>query len=210
MDTEELKCRDLFNIGSTNRDWARNAVMDLHLPEFKCILLLTAKASISSTTTFNKDGELRGTTSKTVRSSTNLMRAPQLWTRSLTITANNTGPNFVPWGMPPFRYKGAETEGQTRVTWVLPCKKDATHLSKLQWRLYCVESFSINIRWSIRSKTFLKSEKNNLLDSNRPCPGAVLKPSKARRSDEGLLGRFISYRELVSIEVSYSRWIYSS
>ena len=27
MDTEELKCRDLFNIGSTNRDWARNATI---------------------------------------------------------------------------------------------------------------------------------------------------------------------------------------
>ena len=24
MDTDELKCRDLFNIGPTNRDWARN------------------------------------------------------------------------------------------------------------------------------------------------------------------------------------------
>ena len=57
---------------------------------------------------------------------------------------------------------GAETEAPTRVTWALPSKKDATHLSKLQWRLYCVESFSINIRWSIRSKPFLKSAKNNL------------------------------------------------
>ena len=27
MDTEELKCRDLFNIGPTNRDWARNATI---------------------------------------------------------------------------------------------------------------------------------------------------------------------------------------
>ena len=88
---------------------SQQLVMDLHLRGFKRILLLTAKAWISSTTTFNKDGELRGTTSKPVRSSTNLMRAPQLWTRSLTITANNTGLNFVPWGRPPFRYKGAET-----------------------------------------------------------------------------------------------------
>ena len=122
----------------------------------------------------HKDGELRGTTSKTVRSSTNLMRTPQLWTRSLTITTNNTGPNFVPWRIPPFRYKGAETEAPTRVTWALPCKKDATHLSKLQWRFYCVESFSINIRWSRRSKPFLKSAKKKL-DSNCLCPG-LLKP----------------------------------
>ena len=95
--------------------------MDLHLRGFKRILLFykTRKAWISSTTTFNKDGELRGTTSKTVRSSTNLMWAPQLWTRSLTITANNTEPYFVPWGMPPFRYKGAETGAPTGVTWVL-------------------------------------------------------------------------------------------
>ena len=57
---------------------SQQLVMDLHLRGFKRILLLTAKAWISSTTTFNKDGELRGTTSKTVRSSTNLMRAPQL------------------------------------------------------------------------------------------------------------------------------------
>ena len=27
MDTEELKCRDLFNIGPTNRDWAKNATI---------------------------------------------------------------------------------------------------------------------------------------------------------------------------------------
>ena len=27
MDTEELKRRDLFNIGPTNRDWARNATI---------------------------------------------------------------------------------------------------------------------------------------------------------------------------------------
>ena len=27
MDTEELKCRDLVNIGPTNRDWARNATI---------------------------------------------------------------------------------------------------------------------------------------------------------------------------------------
>ena len=67
----------------------------------------------------------------------------QLWTRSLTITENNTGPNFVPWGMPPCRYKGAETEAPTRVTWALPCKKDATHLRKRQWSLYCEESLKI-------------------------------------------------------------------
>ena len=138
MDTEELKCRDLFNIGPTNRFWAGNATivvkkksaaMDLHLRGFKRILLLTAKAWISSTTTFNKDGELRGTTSKTVKSSTNLGGVP---------TLNKV--NFVPWGMPPFRFKGAETDAPTRVTWALPCKTDATHLNKLQWRLYCVES----------------------------------------------------------------------
>ena len=27
MDTYELKCRDLFNIGPTNRDWARNVTI---------------------------------------------------------------------------------------------------------------------------------------------------------------------------------------
>ena len=60
------------------------------------MVLLVNMHLISSSTTSNKDGELRGTACKTVRSSTNLMRAPQLLTRSLTITGNNTGPHFVP------------------------------------------------------------------------------------------------------------------
>ena len=29
MDSEELKCRDLLNIGPTNRDWARNATTEV-------------------------------------------------------------------------------------------------------------------------------------------------------------------------------------
>lgn len=76
--------------------------MVLHLRGFKRTLLLTAKEWISSVTTFNKDGELRGTTSKTVRSSGYLIWASQLWTKSLTITANNTGPWVIKFRIMPY------------------------------------------------------------------------------------------------------------
>ena len=60
------------------------------------MLLVTAYDSISLTTKFNKEGEFLGTTSRTVRSSTDLaLGAHDETTRSLTPTANNSGPNFV-------------------------------------------------------------------------------------------------------------------
>ena len=37
MDTGELKCRDLFNIGPTNRDWARNATIVVKKVTWTCI-----------------------------------------------------------------------------------------------------------------------------------------------------------------------------
>ena len=116
-----------------------------------------------------------------IRSSTILIRVPQLWTRSLTIITNNSGPNFVPWGMLPFRHKGAEIEAPARVTWDHPCKKHATHLSKLQWRLYCADSFSINIKWSLRSKPFFQNQQNITLESNRPCSGLLKTGVKYRQ-----------------------------
>ena len=73
-------------------------------------MLLTAYAWTSDTMYGKIDGTFLGIISITVRSSTNLARGSQWRIRSLTITANSSGPKRVPWGMPPFNLQGGEED----------------------------------------------------------------------------------------------------
>ena len=109
---------------------------------------------MSFTRCFNTAGELRGITSIIVRSSTYLILGPQEHTRSSTMTANKIGLNLVPCGIPPFR----DDAFQSWTRCDLPWRKAAIHLTKEGCNPK-PESLQNNIRWSIRSKPFLKCAK---------------------------------------------------
>ena len=70
---------------------------------------------IKATIQFKYNGEFLGVSSRIVRSSTYFARLGHVLTRSLTITENITGPNLVPWGIPPFRERILE-ESEPRRT----------------------------------------------------------------------------------------------
>ena len=76
------------------------------------------------------DGELHGTISNTVKSSTNLTLGPQDLNRSSTMTANNIEPNLVPCGIPPLSILVDESEESRQTLCVLPIRNAATHLTK--------------------------------------------------------------------------------
>ena len=103
------------------------------------------------------EGEFLGTIS-TVKSSTNLALGHQDNIRSSTMIANNKGPSFVPWEIPPFRQRGVEMEVSIDTNWVRPSRKTAIHRTRHGWRLK-EATFDIRILWSIISKAFLKSAK---------------------------------------------------
>ena len=119
--------------------------------------------SISLTIKFNKEGEYLWTTSRPVRTLTNLSLGAHYKTRSLTTTANNSGPNLVPCGIPPFRYFLVEMRSSIRVNWDLPCKQAATHLINALCKLN-PESLLRRILWLIKSKALQKSANNNLTE----------------------------------------------
>ena len=74
----------------------------LHFLWFSFIPHADAKAEISFTTNGIKLGEYLGIISKAEVSSTTLILPGQSLSKELMRTANNNGPNFVPWGRPPF------------------------------------------------------------------------------------------------------------
>ena len=88
------------------------------------------------------DGTFLGIISISVRSSTNLARGSQRWIRSLTLTANNSGPKRVPWGMPPFNLQGGEEDVAILTTCDLNSRNDAIHLNKQEWTNNLSLSFS--------------------------------------------------------------------
>ncbi|XP_015769573.1 PREDICTED: uncharacterized protein LOC107348078 [Acropora digitifera] len=64
------------------------------------------------------EGEFLGTISSNVKSSTNFALGHQDNIRSSTMIANNKGPSFVPWGIPPFRQRGVEMEVSIDTNWI--------------------------------------------------------------------------------------------
>ena len=96
--------------------------------------------------------------SRIVRSSTYFARLGHVLTRSLTITENSTGPNLVPWGIPPFRERILEESEPMRTDCERPC-------SNPPYKQGCrLEECNLLKRmvWSIRSNPFLKSAKKSL------------------------------------------------
>ena len=77
-------------------------IICLHFLWFSFIPRAEAKAEISFTTNGIKLGEYVGIISKAEVSSANLILPGQSLNKELMRTANNNGPNFVPWGRPPF------------------------------------------------------------------------------------------------------------
>ena len=134
--------------------------MPLHLAGLRRMLLRWEKHWISSTIQFKYDGEFLGMISRIVRSSTYFARLGHVLTRSLTITENSTGPNLVPWGIPPFRERILEESEPMRTDCERPWRKAAIHLTRQGCRLQeC--SLLKRMVWSIRSNPFLKSTKES-------------------------------------------------
>ena len=132
----------------------------LHFSGLRRVLFEIEYDSISLTMKFNIEGEVLGTTSRTVKTSTYFSLGTQDETRSLTIIANKRGPSLVPWGIPPFRTLAVEVASMRLINCVLPSKKAATHLNKA----LCTSnpgSLCNRMLWSIKSKAFRKSAKNN-------------------------------------------------
>ena len=111
-------------------------------------MLLTAYAWTSVTMYGKIDGTFLGIISVTDTSSTNLARGSQWRIRSLTMTANSSGPKRVPWGMPSFNLQGGEEDEAILTTCDLPSRNDVIQLNKQG----CTSnnlSLSNRIRWSI-------------------------------------------------------------
>ena len=145
--------------------------MALHLAGLRRMLLQWEKHWISSTIQFKYDGEFLGMISRIVRSSTYFVRLDHVFTRSLTITANSTGPNLVPWGIPPFRERILEKSEPMRTDCERPSRKAAIHLTRqgCKWK-GC--NLLKRMVWSIRPNPFLKSAKK----SGRP----IINPTTCR------------------------------
>ena len=133
----------------------------LHFLWFSSIPRADAKAEISFTTNGIKLGEYLGIISKAEVSSTYLILPGQSLSKELMRTANNNGPNFVPWGRPPFVFFQDDFEIPT-----------LTHCSRLDENALIhritagctprhTSSLTISL-WSTKSNPFLKSAKNNL------------------------------------------------
>ena len=135
--------------------------MALHLAGLRRMLLQWEKHWISSTIQFKYDGEFLGMISRIVRSSTYFARLDHVFTRSLTITENSTGPNLVPWGIPPFRERILEKSEPMRTDCERPSRKAAIHLTRQGCRLKECNLLKRMV-WSIRSNPFLKSAKKSL------------------------------------------------
>ena len=99
--------------------------------------------------------------SRIVRSSTYFARLDHAFTRSLTITENSTGPNLVPWGMPPFKDRVLEKPEPMQTDCERPSRKAAIHLTRQGCRLKECNLLKRMV-WSITSNPFLKSAKNDL------------------------------------------------
>ena len=99
--------------------------------------------------------------SRIVRSSTYFACLDHVFTSSLTITENSTGPNLVSWGMPPFREQILEKSEPMRTDCERPPRKAVIHLRRQGCRL---QEYNLLKRmvWSIRSNPFLKSAKKVL------------------------------------------------
>ena len=76
------------------------------------------------------DGEMHGTVSNTVKSSTNLTLGPQDLNRSSTMTANKIERNLVPCGIPPWSIMVDKSEESRQTLYVLSIRNAATHLTK--------------------------------------------------------------------------------
>ena len=133
----------------------------IHFLWFNFIPRWEAKADISFSTSGIELGEYLGTISRAEVSSTNLILPGQSLSRELMRTANNNGPNFVPWGRPPFVFFQDDEEFPT-----------LTHRSRFERKALIqrimagstprlTSSLTITL-WSTKSKPFLKSAKNNL------------------------------------------------
>ena len=113
----------------------------------------------------NSLGEQRGTTSKAVVSSTNLIRALQSFKREFAKTAKRNGSSLVPWDRPPLARFYVEVEEQI----LTDCLRH-----EMKWfNKSCYEftwsfwSSSMTTLWSTKSEPFLKSAKNILMEH---CP----------------------------------------
>lgn len=125
------------------------------------MLLQWEKHWISSTIQFKFDGEFLGMISRIVRSSTYFARLDHVLTRSFTITENSTGPNLVPWGMPPFKERILEKSEPMRTDCERPSRKASIHLTRQECRLQECNLLKRMV-WSIRSNPFLKSAKKKI------------------------------------------------
>ena len=114
----------------------------------------------------NRLGEQRGTTSKAVVSSTNLIRALQSSKRELAKTEKRKGPSLVPWGRPPLARFHVEVEKPILTDCSRHQRKVLIHLiiAGFTWSFW---SSSTTTLWSTKSKPFSKSAKNILMQTSR-------------------------------------------
>ena len=136
--------------------------MALHLAGLRPMLLRWEKHCLSSTIQFKYDGQFLGMISRIVRSSTYLAHLGHVLTRSLTITENSTGPNLVPWGIPPFRERKKNRSLCELTVNDLAWRKATIHLTRQGCRLQECNLLKRMV-WSKRSNPFLKSAKKSLV-----------------------------------------------